>query len=50
MNNKWISEIKNINTPKIYAQFGEESIFDHILKNIQLVGDMRLIIESVCPE
>ena len=34
MNSKWISEIKNINTPKIYAQFGEEAIFDHIFKNI----------------
>ena len=30
----WLKEIKNVRTPKVYAQFGEEAIFDHIFKNI----------------
>lgn len=31
---EWVKEIPKIPTPKVYAQFGEEAIFDHIFKNI----------------
>ena len=30
----WVKEIKNIRTPKVYAQFGEEAIFDYIFDHI----------------
>lgn len=34
INNDWVNGIKNIPLNKIYAQFGEEAIFDYIFKNI----------------
>jgi hypothetical protein len=30
----WVTQIPQLHTPKIYAQFGEEAIFDHIFSNI----------------